>query len=1636
MRGGLDEKRLGVSEMAAERKPHFIGLAETNVRPKWHGIWKNRFGDYTVHQIAHESKNSHKTGAGYGLMLLIHKSVAAKFTVTWRDPEGRALAVTGQWNSRTTVEMVLVHAPCGDTDQRKFWKRVAERTNRTRRAGHKKLSIIIGDVNAVARTRDRDNASEHARPSIPYMEFLSSNDLQDAHRAIHGTQQGFTRFEDRQVPHTGRIKTVQSRIDVALIKKKFKTKLTSLDVDHAHQHTSDHCPIHLALKIRSGEWVPQARYKPPRIRYNSDNSGKFRDLLPGLEAEIPELAESPTTEQIEHFSSEYMRVLMNRASEAYGRPTDRKMVKNPDYCKLFTHDGELLERTKEQKQINKVRHTVAALMRGRPVPERKLDKVVQYLENHDSPIPPSLTRVTDALRFDNGQVTPTDIDWIQRELREDVIDPLHEARKQNKRRISRRAKALNIKMIQNAIDALMRNEYLDPHRFFQNLKKEYREDASIDGVYETERQGEDLLVNKTVESYEPESIAKSTAQFTSWLFRETVAAPQQLPEWLRPKLSPIDNEFVTRPISGDEVREIIKNMKKGTAPGPDGIPVDIFNQLSVPLTDKMARLFNTCMEKGHIPKDWKNAYIRLIPKAGDQRDLRDYRPISLLSCIYKIYTTILEKRIRFMVESTKQISDLQAGFRQGKGCYTNLNTLINVFEDANQFQNNIHCVYVDLKKAFDTVPHWGLVRALRFFHTPEVLVRAVQSLYDNITTQVILKHGLSDKTKVLRGIRQGDSLSPLLFILLFDTFLQRVKASGKGYKFARNPNLTIPALAYADDLVLLANSKEEIDQLWAMFIEFCNCMGLEVNAGKSAYTTNDEFSQNIKTANGEMLPLLEHHQTYKYLGIHINLDLTFHEEISSQVLRAKKMVNAIRYRKLTLNQCITFINKVIYGGLSYRMAFIKFPKDKLQEIDDSIESCMRQWLRIPSIVKTDRLYCSTQNAGLDLHEAFNHQAAAFVSTYFCFRLNGDTNSVSYLSTQQRTRDQPGLRTFVNTTRWEVKRPKDKTSLRTFVSYLMDLDWSTEAAIHDKSNLAERLSDPDLLMKLFSMGIHDVSQLTSPDRKTLSVPPTVRQALSATAFKALHTALMPPGSDVRQTKTNLTRGEVQSKRKPEPIRPVLSHPAHYSWDPRIQHSQTIVCWTDGSSTGDRKKGAYGVFFADGSPHNAHGRNMYAEDNFTAELEAIKVAIQLCPLKYNLLIFTDSKSAIDAVNTFAGKCEKNKWRVPNRYLLDHIWSDIKEKAKNKATVQFRYVPSHVDDKMKEYAQNDATKLRELNTTLRNLETDFPGWKDVIIHGNEQADELAKTGLSKDKPKENFPIKEGYVLRKQEGLFADHQVHSQLKRHLRNRDYSEWYKGATGKYTRNINWDDIDEHGTNGIFKKALGGKQSEKKQKLDPVVRWAVRVFTNQVPTASVQHRRAQQAEDPQEAPPATRPKKKPNAVKKKWSPSQKHKNTYQTHDCPMYNCGKKENLFHILAECPEYAPQRQELLSEMEEKVRKHTRRNIPLPPFFAGAPTTQTFLDWKQNAPDSCRETLDKLENEHVDKKFLSNIGCLPRALRTFIAEATGKQEKLLSRLMSRLNILVHSKMYHIWNQRCRTFFTKKKTQSPTASQAAQPPSP
>ena len=271
-------------------------------------------------------------------------------------------------------------------------------------------------------------------------------------------------------------------------------------------------------------------------------------------------------------------------------------------------------------------------------------------------------------------------------------------------------------------------------------------------------------------------------------------------------LSDLPDESPPAKFTLDEMKECVKKLKSGKACGPDKVPVEQY-KASDEATTELFSLLTNIWDTETMPEDFVLAEMLMFYKKKCKNDRKNYRALGLLNHAYKIFSMLLLMHILPFI--TPKLSEMQAGFRKGRGCRDNILILVmtvhHLLKSAEQGISKGVIAYIDFTAAFDSISHSFLLQSLRDYEVPPKYCRLVQAIYHSAAVKVRLQEPGGRRTysrniNVRRGVIQGDIPSPVCFLVALDKLLKEHSQLDNGLQLT--PTLSISELDYADDCAL------------------------------------------------------------------------------------------------------------------------------------------------------------------------------------------------------------------------------------------------------------------------------------------------------------------------------------------------------------------------------------------------------------------------------------------------------------------------------------------------------------------------------------------------------------------------------------------------------------------------------------------------------------------------------------------------------------------------------------------------------------------------------------------------------------------------------------------------------------------
>ena len=378
----------------------------------------------------------------------------------------------------------------------------------------------------------------------------------------------------------------------------------------------------------------------------------------------------------------------------------------------------------------------------------------------------------------------------------------------------------------------------------------------------------------------------------------------------------INNVDSGPPITDAEVSAAIHKMKDGKTPGPDNIHAELLKLLDQEAVGWLTKVFNNIYNTGKIPTEWLKSTFVAIPKKPRAKRCSDYRTISLMSHLLKVFLKIIHQRLFRLCE--EQLGRSQFGFRDALGTRDALFATQVLFQRCRDVNCDVHVCLIDYQKAFDTVNHEKLIGILRSIGLDDKDLRIIINLYWNQTANIKIEGELSDSVEIKRGVRQGCILSPLLFNIYSERIFSEALDESREGIMVNGERLN--NFRYADDTIVFADSLQNLQALVTNIAEVSQRYGLDLNVKKTKYMV---ISKN-RAPPGQLMvnqQQVEQVRSYTYLGSNINEQWDHSVEIRCRIEKARstfaKMQTLFKTSDLDLGTKVRLLRCYVFSVLLY-----------------------------------------------------------------------------------------------------------------------------------------------------------------------------------------------------------------------------------------------------------------------------------------------------------------------------------------------------------------------------------------------------------------------------------------------------------------------------------------------------------------------------------------------------------------------------------------------------------------------------------------------------------------------------------------------------------------------------------------------
>ncbi|PNX92269.1 cysteine-rich receptor-like protein kinase [Trifolium pratense] len=393
------------------------------------------------------------------------------------------------------------------------------------------------------------------------------------------------------------------------------------------------------------------------------------------------------------------------------------------------------------------------------------------------------------------------------------------------------------------------------------------------------------------------------------------------------RVNDIENEELVKEFSEAEIRRAVWDCESTKSPGPDGVNFGFIKEFWEDIKDDFIRVMAEFHSNGRIVKGANCSFIVLIPKKKSPVKVTDFRPICLIGCIYKVISKVLANRLKKVISSV--VSETQSAFISGRQILDGILIANEIVDEAKRKKKEAFMFKVDFEKAFDSVD-WNfldIVMQKMGFH--EKWRSWITECLKTNSISVLVNGSPSKEFEMGRGLRQGDPLSPFLFLIAAEGFNLLMKkavdlGNFSGYKFDGGDEC-FSHLQYADDTLIIGRKGwGNIRIIKAILLLFELMSGLKVNFHKSLLIGINIHQIWIEEA-AKILNCKVGSFPFKYLGLPIGAN-------PRRIATWQPVIDAVRFRlsgwkhsQLSIGGRVVILKSVLSAIPVYYLSFFKAP---------------------------------------------------------------------------------------------------------------------------------------------------------------------------------------------------------------------------------------------------------------------------------------------------------------------------------------------------------------------------------------------------------------------------------------------------------------------------------------------------------------------------------------------------------------------------------------------------------------------------------------------------------------------------------------------------------------------------------------
>lgn len=422
------------------------------------------------------------------------------------------------------------------------------------------------------------------------------------------------------------------------------------------------------------------------------------------------------------------------------------------------------------------------------------------------------------------------------------------------------------------------------------------------------------------------------------------------PEWATSQIAAICQD----PLTLHELQTALRRGKRRSAPGADGVTLQMLRNLATSEQRRLLDCYNNIWWSGQVPEAWRTAIVAPILKSNKPaNELSSYRPVSLTSAACKVMEAIALARLEWVARACGFLADQQTGFRRRRCTADSIADVVSTLEDARASGDLAMLLLIDVKGAFDGLPHAVVQQALDLLGIGGNLRRFLSSFLNDRTLRVRVGHARSTPRPVAAGVPQGSVVSPFLFNLA----LARLPAA-----LPTDPHYKVECSIYADDIALWVRGPPQSSRHVCLALQraldttaaYLGSIGLSVSTGKTVALLVHPRAAARRSAprlqlEGVRIPWST---TVSYLGLRIDHRLTWLPAVGAmqtQTIRVRKAVSQLlaHGEGCSVKWALRLYEAAATSRLRYALPLVALPPRRLEKLELQHRAAIRLCLGVP-----------------------------------------------------------------------------------------------------------------------------------------------------------------------------------------------------------------------------------------------------------------------------------------------------------------------------------------------------------------------------------------------------------------------------------------------------------------------------------------------------------------------------------------------------------------------------------------------------------------------------------------------------------------------------------------------------------------